>query len=173
MVEHLWAGWRSAYIQDLDQAEDERGIEVPPDKTLFEAIFEADLTDRDKYVLWTGEHCFALLNAFPYTSGHLMVLPQRGVPSLTDLADDEHAELWVGVRLATQAIQAAYEPEGINVGANMGRGAGAGVPDHLHVHVLPRWMGDTNFMTAVANTRVMPETLADTWQRLHDAWPSA
>ena len=114
-----------------------------------------------------------MLNAFPYTSGHLMVLPMRAVEQLTELDEAEHVELWHGVRLATQAIEAAYSPQGINVGANLSRGAGAGIPDHLHVHVLPRWDGDTNFMTAIANTRVMPESLAATWERLHTAWPSA
>ena len=101
------------------------------------------------------------------------MLPQRAVQQLTDLDDDEYAELWHGVRLATRAVESAYAPHGINVGANLGRGAGAGIPDHLHVHVLPRWDGDTNFMTAIADTRVMPETLATTWERLSAAWPEA
>lgn len=167
-LDHLWAGWRIPYIERGDEG----AIAVPEGLTLFEAIHQSDLPDQDKHVIWTGETCFALLNAYPYTSGHVMVLPQRGVPGLDDLSDDEYTELWVGVRLATQAIETAYRPHGINIGANLGRGAGAGVPDHVHVHVLPRWDGDTNFMTAVANVRVMPEALADTWRRLSAAWPA-
>ncbi len=166
MVAHLWAGWRIPYIQ----AGDGRGPDGPEGLTLFEAIFQSDQPDDQTFILWRGEHCFALLNAFPYTSGHVMVLPQRGVASLEQLTDDEHRELWDGVRAATTAITRAYTPDGVNVGANIGRGAGAGVPDHLHVHVLPRWEGDTNFMTAVANVRVLPEALVDSWRRIRDAW---
>jgi len=171
-LEQLWAGWRLRYIEGADRLEDERSSSRSEGLTLFEAIFRSDLPDDERYVLWTGETCFALLNAFPYTNGHLMVLPQRGVASLDGLTDDEYTELWTGVRCATHAVQTAYEPEGINVGLNLGRGAGAGVPDHLHVHVLPRWGGDTNFMTTVANTRVLPESLGDSWRRLSDAWPA-
>ena len=113
-----------------------------------------------------------MLNAFPYTSGHLMVLPMRAVEQLTELDDTEHAELWHGVRLATQAIEAAYSPTGNQRRREPRQGAGAGIPDHLHVHVLPRWDGDTNFMTAIANTRDA-RVPAATWERLHTAWPSA
>ena len=104
--------------------------------------------------------CFALLNAFPYSSGHLMVLPNRAVADLDDLDDDEAAELWAAVRAAVRGRQGRLPPDGRQRRANLGRAAGAGVPDHLHVHVLPRWAGDTNFMTAVAETRVLPEPLA-------------
>ena len=174
-MEHLWAGWRSAYVQgaDVQGGDDERPApDIADGQTLFEAILHSGYPDRDTLILWRGERVFAMLNAFPYTSGHLMVLPMRAVEQLAELDEAEHAELWDGVRLATQAVEAAYAPHGINVGANLGRGAGAGIPDHLHVHVLPRWDGDTNFMTAIANTRVIPESLAATWERLHAAWPS-
>jgi ATP adenylyltransferase len=170
MVDHLWAGWRMPYIRS---GPDEQNVEIPEGMTLFEAILHSGRPDEETFILWRGERCFALLNAYPYTSGHVMVLPQRAVPLLSDLDDDEHTELWEGVRSATRAITAAYEPQGMNVGANLGRGAGAGFPDHLHVHVLPRWEGDTNFMTSVANVRVMPEALADSWLRIRDAWPVA
>ena len=170
MVEHLWAAWRNAYIRGGDDGGPV--IEVADGQTLFEAILHADLPDEQTLVLWRGERVFAVLNRYPYTSGHLMVLPNRGVQQLDELDDDEYAELWHGVRLATRAVQAAYQPHGINVGANLGRGAGAGIPDHLHVHVLPRWDGDTNFMTAIAETRVMPESLGTTWDRLRKAWPA-
>ena len=167
MVEHLWAGWRIPYIE----AGDGGGIDVPEGTTLFEAILHSDLPDEETFVVWRGEHCFALLNAFPYTSGHVMVLPRRAVAALGDLSPEEHRELWDTVRDAVAAVTTAYSPQGINVGANLGPGAGAGIADHLHVHVLPRWQGDTNFMTAVANVRVLPEALIDSWRRIADAWP--
>ena len=100
-----------------------------------------------------------------------MVLPNRAVPDLADLTPEESTELWEGVRTAVAAIRAAYRPDGVNVGINLGVGAGAGVPDHLHVHCLPRWAGDTNFTTTVAETRVLPEPLAVSWRKLRDAWP--
>ena len=170
MVEHLWAGWRNAYVRGDD--DDGAVIEPAEGQTLFEAIERSELPDEQTLILWRGEHVYAMLNRFPYTSGHLMVLPKRGVPELTDLDEHEHAELWNGVRLATRAVREAYRPHGINVGANLGRGAGAGIPDHLHVHVLPRWEGDTNFMSSIAEVRVMPETLGTSWDRLRVAWPS-
>ncbi|MEM9201550.1 MAG: HIT domain-containing protein [Actinomycetota bacterium] len=176
MVEHLWAGWRSAYVQRADErgTDDDRPmVDIADGQTLFEAIEQSDLTEDQTLIVWRGERVFAVLNRYPYTSGHVMVLPNRAVQQLTDLDDDEYAELWSGVRLATEAVQAAYRPHGINVGANLGRGAGAGIPDHLHVHVVPRWDGDTNFMTAVAGVRVMPETLGTTWERLRAVWPTS
>ena len=91
--------------------------------------------------------------------------------ALADLTGEESTELWAATQAAVAAIEAAYEPDGLNMGANLGRAAGAGIPSHLHLHVLPRWSGDTNFMTAVAETRVMPETLQLSWKRLTDAWP--
>ncbi len=172
MAEHLWAGWRNAYVRGADDDADAGPvIERAEGQTLFEAILASDLPDEQTLVVWRGERVFAVLNRYPYTSGHLMVLPNRGVEQLTDLDDDEYAELWQGVRLATRAVQEAYRPHGINVGANLGRGAGAGIPDHLHIHVLPRWDGDTNFMTSIADVRVMPESLGTSWDRLCDAWP--
>ena len=164
MIDRLWAGWRSAYVTG--------GAEIPLGAgSLFERILGSGLTDEEAYVLWRGPRCAALLNAFPYTSGHLMVLPQRAVPNLEDLDGEESAELWAAVQLAVRAVRAAYVPDGVNIGANLGLAAGAGVPDHLHVHVLPRWAGDTNFTTSVAETRVLPESLGESWRRLRAAWP--
>ncbi len=165
---HLWAGWRLPYIAADD---DERAKGHTPGLTLFEGIEQSDLPDDATYVVWRGERTFALLNAYPYTSGHLMVLPKVGLAALEDLDLDTHDELWRTVRSAVVAVKAAYAPHGVNVGMNLGRESGAGVPDHIHVHVLPRWSGDTNFMTSVAEARVLPESLRDTWQRLVEAWP--
>jgi len=140
-------------------------------RSLFERILASGLADDQTHILWRGERCFAILNAYPYGSGHLMVLPQQAASELDALDDVTAHELWDGVRLAVRAIKAAYHPDGVNVGINLGAGAGAGVPDHLHVHCLPRWSGDTNFMTAVAETRVLPEPLEQSWAKLTAAWP--
>ena len=164
MIERLWAGWRSSYVAG-DTA-------LPPGKgSLFERILASGLPDHESYVLWRGNHAAALLNAYPYTSGHVLVLPNRATANLEDLQPEEAAELWLGVQRAVVAVKAAYGPQGVNVGANLGEAAGAGVPDHLHLHVLPRWRGDTNFMTTVAELRVLPEPLSMSWEKLRATWP--
>jgi ATP adenylyltransferase len=176
-LDHLWAGWRSSYLESITDAPASAGeatqVREPPpgEGSLFERILTMD--DEDGYVVHRGSHASALLNAYPYTNGHVLVLPNRAVAALADLSDDEHVELWELVRCSVTALEAAYRCEGVNVGMNLGKAAGAGVPEHLHVHVLPRWNGDTNFMTAVANTRVMPESLRSTWAKLRRAWPTA
>ena len=140
---------------------------------MFAEILDTGLPDDETHILWRGADCFAILNAYPYGSGHLMVMPYREVAALEDLTPAEHAELWRGVRDAVVALKAAYAPDGVNVGMNLGEAAGAGVAGHLHVHCLPRWAGDTNFMTSVAETRVLPESLHVSWQKLRAAWPVA
>ncbi len=172
MLDHLWAGWRIPYIEGESGVDTTSRVEIPEGLSLFEAIEASGLPDDETYVVWRGPTCFALLNAYPYTSGHLLVLPRRAVARLDGLTPVESAELWATVRDAVAALESAYRPDGVNVGMNLGRGAGAGIPDHLHVHVLPRWTGDTNFMTTVANVRVLPEALVDSWRRLRRAWPS-
>lgn len=166
----LWAGWRSSYIDRLNA--DDAGIR--PDDTgrsLFERILGSDLPDDEAYVVHRADLVSVLLNAYPYGSGHLLVVPNRAVPDLADLTADEVTDLWATVTQAVATVRAVYEPGGVNVGLNLGAAAGAGVPDHLHVHVLPRWAGDTNFFTTVAETRVLPEPLADTYRKVHAAWP--
>jgi ATP adenylyltransferase len=166
MLDHLWAGWRSEYVATADD------VAQDGPACVFCRILGSGLPDEETFVLWRGAHTFAILNAYPYTSGHLMVLPLRHVGELDELTDDEGDELFRAARIATAAVKAAYEPGGFNLGANLGRAGGAGVPGHLHVHVLPRWAGDTNFMTAVADTRVLPESLGTTWKKLKEAWPA-
>jgi ATP adenylyltransferase len=167
-LDRLWAGWRSAYIESVSGPEPPRGA---GDGSLFEQILGSGRGDEETFVVHRGATCFVILNAYPYTNGHVLVLPNRAVADLEDLRADEHVELWALVRDAVVAIKAAYGCDGVNVGMNLGRAGGAGVPDHLHVHVLPRWAGDTNFMTAVAETRVMPESLGVSWTKLRAAWP--
>jgi ATP adenylyltransferase len=164
----LWAGWRSDYIE---------GVTNPATPTdgdcVFCAILASGLSDEETHIVWRhpAGTAFAILNAFPYTSGHLMVMPVRHVGELEDLDGSEAAGLWEGVHQSVVAIKAAYRPDGLNIGANLGRAAGAGVPGHLHVHVLPRWRGDTNFMTSIAESRVLPESLDTSARKLRAAWP--
>ncbi|MCH2427429.1 MAG: HIT domain-containing protein [Acidimicrobiales bacterium] len=145
---------------------------MPDGSTLFEAIEQSGLDDSETFIVHRGETCFVLLNAYPYTSGHMMVLPRRAVATLDGLDAAEHEELWATVRDAVAAVESAFSPGGVNVGLNLGPAAGAGVPGHLHVHVVPRWSGDTNFTTTTADLRVLPEALGDSWRRLREAWPA-
>ena len=164
MLDRLWAGWRGEYVAGSGDATQDG------DACVFCRILGSGLPDEDTYVLWRGEQVFAILNAFPYTSGHLMVMPYRHVGELDELADDEADELFAATRRAVSAVKQAYQPGGFNIGANLGRAGGAGIPSHLHLHVLPRWSGDTNFMTSVAEARVLPESLPETWRKLNEAW---
>jgi ATP adenylyltransferase len=126
---------------------------------------EADLS-RDDLILIRGRSSYVILNLYPYNSGHLMVVPERHVASLAATTEEERLELMRFTRYAEMALTEAYAPQGINIGINLGRPAGAGVLDHLHVHLVPRWNGDTNFMTVVGNVRVLPEDLASTAKKL-------
>ena len=166
-LEQLWAGWRRDYVVEATDA-DRRG----EGGCVFCAIAASGPPSADNGVLWRGSATFAVLNAYPYGSGHVLVLPLRHVEGLGDLAPDESAQLWETARAAAAAIAAAYDPDGLNLGANLGRAAGAGIPAHLHLHALPRWSGDTNFMTTVAGVRVIPESLPESWRRLFEAWPA-
>jgi ATP adenylyltransferase len=119
-------------------------------------------------VLRRSEFCFVVLNAFPYGSGHLLVVPYRHVASPEELSDEEYLDFSLTLRDTVGALKATYGPDGMNVGMNIGSAAGAGIPKHLHAHALPRWDGDTNFMTTIGETRVLPESLQSTWQKVHE-----
>ena len=166
-LENLWAGWRKEYLTFTNSDNPKNNSE----KTLFEAIDLSQLPDQETFVIEKRTLTMVLLNAYPYTSGHLLIVPRRPVETLAELSIEEHESLWKMVTDATKTLQEVFSPEGINVGLNQGEAAGAGVPDHLHVHVVPRWSGDTNFTTVTANTRVIPEALTDTWTRISEAWP--
>lgn len=169
----LWAGWRMAYVSAAGEqdAPETSGGDVAG--CVLCRIVAGDEPDDQTHVVRRTASWVAVLNAFPYASGHLMVVPVRHVGELEELSDGEAAALWRGVTGSVVALKSAYRPEGINVGFNLGRAAGAGIPGHLHAHVVPRWNGDTNFMTALAEVRVLPEALPDTWARLRRAWPDA
>lgn len=177
-LERLWAGWRSDYLQSSADSpgDDASGDDVTDpgagEHCPFCRILASGKPDDETYVVWRGGSCFAILNAYPYASGHLLVMPYRHVGELEALSDDEADEAWRATRTAVVAVRRAYAPDGLNVGANLGRAAGAGVPGHLHLHMLPRWTGDSNFMTSVAEARVLPEALPTTYARLREAWPA-
>jgi ATP adenylyltransferase len=141
--------------------------------SVFTRILDSGLTDEESRIVHRGELVFSILNAYPYGTGHLLVMPYREVGALPDLTPEESSELWAEVQDAVRAVTAAYRPDGVNVGFNLGEAAGAGVPDHLHAHVLPRWHADSNFMTSVAEARVLPEALGATWEKLRAAWEAA
>ena len=164
-LDRIWNGWRSQYVNELAAA-------VTGEGSVFTQIINSGLTDEEAHVVHRGERVFAILNAFPYTSGHLMVLPFREVPGLEDLTGPEATELWAMVTEAVVAVKAAYAPGGVNVGINLGRPAGGSVSEHLHVHVVPRWTGDANFMTAIAEARTLPEPLSQSAAKLRAAWPA-
>jgi ATP adenylyltransferase len=154
-MERLWAPWRMEYI---DSARDEE-----PKGCLFcEAPKEGD--DEKALIVARSEKSFAILNKYPYNSGHLMVAPFRHVGELEDLEDDEALDMQKLLQRSIKALKDAIHPDGFNLGMNLGTVAGAGVPDHLHWHVVPRWNGDTNFMPAVGNVKVLPQSLDVTWR---------
>jgi diadenosine tetraphosphate (Ap4A) HIT family hydrolase len=165
-LDRLWAGWRSDYIEAV--------VSNPDDDCVFCAILDSGLPDEETHVVWRHPQggAAAILNAYPYTSGHLMVMPTEHRRDIEDLDPAASAALWDGLEQAVRALKAAYRPDGLNVGANLGKVAGAGVPGHLHLHVLPRWAGDTNFMTSVAEARVLPEPLATSAAKIRAAWPA-
>jgi ATP adenylyltransferase len=175
-LERLWAGWRNAYVTGaVTGPADGAPVSAADDPAhcVFCRIADSGPPSADTGVLWVGRTVLVVLNAYPYSSGHLMAIPLRHIRSLGDLTGEESSELWAAARLGVAAQEAAYRPEGINLGANLGEAAGAGIPRHLHLHAVPRWKGDTNFMTAVADTRVLPETLASSWERLTASWPAS
>jgi ATP adenylyltransferase len=162
------AAWREGYIAEAT-ARERSG---DPGPCVFCAL-ATEPVSADSGVVARTELSFACLNAYPYGSGHLLVLPIRHVADLAQLTGAEAGDFFDLVRRSTTTLAAAYAPDGFNVGLNLGRAAGAGIPDHLHAHVLPRWSGDTNFMTAVAETRVLPEALSTTWAKVTTAWAGA
>ena len=155
--DRIWAPWRLACVKDASQG-DER-----------ECIFCAKPAagdDRANLIVHRGERCFVILNLYPYTNGHLMVAPYEHVAGIQDLDDETTAEMMALAQRAIAILEEGYSPHGYNVGFNQGRVAGAGVEHHIHMHVVPRWGGDTNFMPVLADTRVMPQTLEQTYEAL-------
>jgi ATP adenylyltransferase len=158
-MDYLWTPWRYQYITQSGE---------PGECILCAAAQASD--DRERFVVHRAARAFVLLNRFPYTNGHLMVVPYEHAATLEELGDESLLELIRLARDSVKHLRAIYRPEGLNLGMNLGRSAGAGVTGHVHLHVLPRWTGDTSFMTATAETRVLPENLEVTWEKLHRAF---
>ena len=159
-MDYLWSPWRYQYIADASA-----GKQVA-------CVFCHELArgdDAKAHIVWRGAKCFIILNRYPYTSGHVMIVPYAHVAELQLCDADTTTEMMELSKRMETALQTLYEPDGTNLGMNLGRAAGAGVTGHLHLHVLPRWFGDTNFMTVIGETRVHPEELSVTYQRLHAA----
>jgi len=150
----LWSPWRLAYVTASKPAGGCVFCEAP------------GLPEPESLIVFSGTTCYIVLNLYPYNNGHLMVVPYRHVATLGGLAPDELTEMALLTQRSEAALTEAYQPHGINVGINLGKPAGAGVLDHVHVHMVPRWNGDTNFMTVVGNVRVLPEDLSETVKRL-------
>jgi len=158
-MKRLWSPWRSAYIQSFSKR--------PKKRT--ESLFRSALRSRDdrkNLVVWRGKHCFIIMNRFPYNSGHLMIVPNRQVADIRRLRKAELAEIMQTVQRAMSALDRVMHPKGYNFGANLGRSAGAGIDEHVHFHIVPRWDGDTNFMPVLADTKIISEDMDVTWSKL-------
>lgn len=164
MLERIWNGWRADYVVHG------QGAQKKAEKSVFTQILKSGMSDEQCYIVHRGEKVFALMNAFPYTSGHLLVVPYREVAELEDLTHDETSELWATVTTGVKVLKAVYKPEAMNVGINLGAAAGGSIAQHLHVHIVGRWGGDTNFMVATANTKILPEALDVSADRIRKAW---
>jgi len=170
VIDALWTGWRSQYLSSLPKPFEGSHSEG---RSIFVQILESGLTDDETFIVHRGELVFAILNAYPYAVGHLMVLPKRQIASLIELTADESLELWSTVTHASEVLKSEYKPHGLNVGINLGPAAGGSVSEHLHVHIVPRWRGDANFMTTVANAKTISEPLIETAARIRHAWTTS
>ena len=157
-MEHIWAPWRIQYIE----------MEKPQGCILCEK--PSQNTDAQNYILYRGEKNFVILNAYPYNPGHLMIAPYRHIAGLEELTDEEIHEHFEIARWSTKVLQQVLNPTGFNLGMNLGIVAGAGIAEHIHTHIVPRWQGDTNFMPVVADIKVFPEALAETYKKLKGKW---
>lgn len=188
-MDHLWTPWRYAYVTDADrktrQGIPEELAAFPGDtgcvfcNILAAADYaiahgmDAAQADRIALIVHRAEHNYICLNRYPYNAGHIMIVPREHQRSLAALAPATAGEMMDLARRAELALAALYSPDGFNIGLNLGKAAGAGVTGHLHLHALPRWAGDTNFMTVIGETRVLPEDLATTWQRMVHAFAAS
>jgi ATP adenylyltransferase len=191
-MERLWTPWRYEYVS---RAEESSRPGVPdalnawpgPANSERNCVFcnmigavdhataqgmPAEDAEKAAHILVRGMHCFLCLNAFPYATGHILIVPYRHVDSLAALPAEEAGEMMALSQQVEAVLRAVYRPAGMNFGLNLGEAGGAGIAGHIHMHALPRWIGDTNFMTVTANTRVLPEALDTTWVRIRQAWRS-
>lgn len=162
-MDHLWTPWRMTYLQ---------GNAPKSDGCLFCNVAATPEADATTFVLHRGQHAYIILNLYPYNNGHLMIVPFAHAESIEQLPAEALAEIMTLSQRSLAVLRKAYNPHAFNIGINIGSAAGAGVPGHVHMHIVPRWSGDTNFMSALSNTRVIPEMVSETYERLHSLWPS-
>ncbi|MFM8856045.1 MAG: HIT family protein [Actinomycetota bacterium] len=171
MIDNIWSGWRSQYVSGLERVVvgdgRPRSIDGP---SIFRKILESDLSDEETFIIHRGERVFTIMNSYPYSVGHVLVLPYRQIAEISDLDSDEFSELWAEVETAVAVLRDALGPDGFNIGLNLGAASGGSVSEHLHVHVVPRWVGDANFMVSTASVKAIPEALDVTATRLRTAW---
>jgi ATP adenylyltransferase len=157
-MDYLWTPWRYAYVSGTHKVEGCVFCEAPKEKD-----------DAKARIVHRGEHCYVILNTFPYTPGHVMIVPYAHLDELRKLPQEAAAEMMTLSQRMEAVLRELYHPDGINLGMNIGKAAGAGIAGHIHMHALPRWVADANFVSVVGETRVLPETLEVTWQKLHSA----
>ena len=159
-MKRMWSPWRSKYIETFKK---------PPKKKKGESLFTSALNagrDDKHHIVWRGKHCFVIMNLYQYNSGHLMIIPYRQTGKFEDLTEQEMTEIMLTARRAMKALHKVMKPQGYNFGANIGRASGAGVDDHIHFHVVPRWNGDTNFMPVLSNAKVISEDMRTTLKKI-------
>ncbi|MCX7930424.1 MAG: HIT domain-containing protein [Chlorobi bacterium] len=166
-MKQLWSPWRSQYIESLSSPQHDSGC------FLCVAAHDPSEQDAENLVVYRGSLCFVVMNRYPYNSGHLLVAPYRHVGDLVELTDAESLSLMETIQSSLRVLRAIHSPHGFNIGANLGRTAGAGLPDHVHVHIVPRWNGDTNFMPILAEVKVISEFLSEEQRKLSEAFADA
>jgi ATP adenylyltransferase len=157
-MDYLWTPWRYAYVSTADKATGCVFCDKQQGK------------DHEFFIVHRGRHCYIVLNIYPYTSGHVLIVPYQHLAELENLPTEAATEMMALAQKLEHVLRRVYHPDGVNLGMNLGKAAGAGVAGHIHMHVLPRWVADSNFMTTVGETRVLPELLEKTWERLRAAW---
>jgi ATP adenylyltransferase len=155
-MDQLWAPWRMQYIQ---------GVDDKKDGCIF-CIFPQEENDRKNLILFRGKHNFVIMNRFPYNNGHLLIIPYQHLADCARLDDAASLELWKMTLLCKAVLNLKFHPEGFNIGMNLGRAAGAGIDQHIHMHIVPRWNGDTNFMPAVGQVKVISQSLDEAYEQL-------
>ena len=163
-MDRMWSPWRSQHLTDFERAHRPEG-----EGSVFARIAADPERDAEHFVVWRGERVFVVMNLYPYNNGHLLLVPYRQVADYQALTEEEQAEIAALIGRAMDWLDTALRPDGYNVGMNQGHAGGAGIPDHLHFHVVPRWRGDTNFMPVTGETKVIPEGLRETYQKLRNA----
>ena len=160
-MKQLWSPWRSVHITNTVRTDSPKQA----DSSIFTRLVQEN-NDEENLILWRGKYVIVIMNLYPYNNGHLLIVPYREVADYELLSGEEMKEMALVVDLCVRAIKQVFTPDGINVGMNLGKAAGAGIPDHLHMHIVPRWSGDTNFMPTIAETKVIPEALKDSYTKL-------